>query len=96
MDPIFYSKQNEEDNVGFEFVKEFHNITKKHMINTINSQKRWSLQNNKSELSYKVEKVCHICGEPFLKNAKVRDHCHFTSKYREAAHSDCNLKCGFS
>ena len=24
---------------------------------------------------------------------KVRHHCHFTGKYRGAAHNDCNLKC---
>ena len=23
---------------------------------------------------------------------KVRDHCHYTAKYRGAAHSNCNLK----
>ena len=23
---------------------------------------------------------------------KVRDHCHYTGKYREAAHSICNLR----
>ena len=23
---------------------------------------------------------------------KVRDHCHFTSKYRGAAHNNCNLR----
>ena len=27
------------------------------------------------------------------KYCKVRDHCHYTEKYRGAAHSICNLKC---
>ena len=24
---------------------------------------------------------------------KVRDHCHYTGKYRDAAHDICNLRC---
>ena len=34
-------------------------------------------------------------GKKFAANKnyqKVRDHCHYTSKYRGAAHSICNLK----
>ena len=38
-------------------------------------------------------KVCHICLEGFkIKDRKVRDHCHYTGKYRGAAHSNCNLQ----
>ena len=42
---------------------------------------------------------CYICGKVILKKLSksisyriVRDHCHYTSKYRGAAHSACNLK----
>ena len=36
---------------------------------------------------------CHICFKSFREgNQKVRDHCHHSGKYREAAHSLCNLQ----
>ena len=43
--------------------------------------------------------MCHICEQDLLvfektgEIFKVRDHCHFTGKYRGAAHNQCNLKC---
>ena len=42
---------------------------------------------------YKISKRCYICFEPFReKNPKVRDHCHYTGRYRGAAHRNCNLQ----
>ena len=50
---------------------------------------------------YESQKVCYICKRGFCydKNKKefkiyqkVRDHCHFTGKFRGAAHSLCNLR----
>ena len=41
------------------------------------------------------ETKCWICNGEFdddVKNGKVRDHCHFTGRYRGAAHNSCNLK----
>ena len=41
-------------------------------------------------------KVCYICKKEFdnnnKKQQKVRDHCHYTGKYRGAAHNICNLR----
>ena len=34
---------------------------------------------------------CWICGE-YLGNDRVRDHCHYTGRYRGPAHNSCNLK----
>ena len=49
--------------------------------------------------SHKAAKKCFICQKCFKKEdkedfkmRKVRDHCHYTGKYRGAAHSICNLK----
>ena len=37
--------------------------------------------------------TCHICFKEFkLNDPKVRDHCHYTGKYRGPVHSICNLR----
>ena len=49
--------------------------------------------------------MCYICTKEFItsgtiessslegnKRYKVRDHCHYTGKYRGAAHNICNLR----
>ena len=51
---------------------------------------------------YEEQKKCHICQKEFCydKNEKktfeiyqkVRDHCHYTGKFRGAAHSIFNLR----
>ena len=43
---------------------------------------------------HEAAEKCHICLKEFndRRNRKVRDHCHYTGLYREAAHNDCNLK----
>ena len=53
------------------------------------------------EETYENQKICHICEKEFCTEEnnkkefktmqKVRDHCHYTGKYRGAAHSNCNL-----
>ena len=52
----------------------------------------------KEEKNHNKQKVCHICRKEFntddsdKKYHKGRDHCHYTGKYRGAAHDICNLR----
>ena len=42
--------------------------------------------------SYENQKFCHICRKLFTKDdKKLKDNCHFTNKYRGAAHNECNM-----
>ena len=42
---------------------------------------------------YNEETRCWICKGEFDENEeKVKDHCHYTGRYRGAAHNECNLK----
>ena len=48
---------------------------------------------NEENVEFITAKECHICFKKFSpKDRKVRDHCHYTFKYRGAAHSSCNLR----
>ena len=50
---------------------------------------------NKQWKRYKSASKCHICYKSFnVKDPKVRDHCHYTGKYRGPAHMICNLRYG--
>ena len=48
--------------------------------------------------SHRKQKSCHIRKKEFStdhndkKCFKVRDHCHYTGKYRGAPHNVCNLR----
>ena len=51
------------------------------------------LLTNEENKSYRKQKVCYICKEEFsIDDDKVRDHGHYTGKYRGAAHNICNLR----
>ena len=46
----------------------------------------------KEEEKFQLTNNCWICDKLFdVEDDKVRDHCHITEKYRDAAHWSCNV-----
>lgn len=44
------------------------------------------------EIFFDIANKCHICGVYYNENdVPVRDHCHLSGRYRDSAHSNCNL-----
>ena len=44
------------------------------------------------EEQFNQASICWICGNLLNIKDRVRDHCHYTGRYRGAAHNHCNLK----
>ena len=75
---------------------------KEHTMKIINYEEKEVIPLTAEEnKSYEEQEACHICKERFCpdksyesyKNRKkVKDHCHYTGKFRGAAHSICNLR----
>ena len=84
-----YIKENEEDPDPIDVflswleadVKIISELGNKPMKITKKEQEQFSQASN-----------CWICGNLLNLHDRVRDHCHFTGKYRGAAHNRCNLK----
>ena len=73
---------------------------KEHAATIINYEKKEMMPLTKEEKkTHNMQKVCYICKRAFStddnnkKYLKVKDHCHYTGKYRGAAHNICNLIC---
>ena len=70
---------------------------KEHATKIINYEKNEMIPlTNEEKKLYRKQKVCYICKKRFStdneKNQKVRDYCHYTGKYRVAAHGIWNLR----
>ena len=75
-------------------MKKFCKNLRKHATKIINyEKKKMTALTIKEEINHNKQKICYIYKKEFdKKKYKVRDHCHYTGKYRGAAHNICNLR----
>ena len=85
---------------GKDCMKKFCKDLKEHATRIINYEKKKIIPLTKEEkINYNDQKICYICKKEFdtidkTKSSSLsRDHCHYTGKYRGAAHNICNLRC---
>ena len=100
----FDSKQNKHNFYrGKDCIKRFCSDLKQFGTKIINYEGKVMIPlTDKENKFYEEQEKCHICQKEFCydKNEKkkfklyqkVRDHCHYTGKFRGAAHSICNLR----
>ena len=84
---------------GKNCMKSFFLYLREHATKIINYEKKEMIPLTKDEKnSYRTSRRCYICKRKFStddsnkKYHKVRDYCHYTGKYRDAAHDICNLR----
>ena len=70
---------------------------REHVTKIINYEKKKMIPlTTKGKIYHNEQNICYICKKEFnnndKKNYKVRDRCHYTGKYRGAAHNICNLR----
>ncbi|XP_072028310.1 uncharacterized protein [Amphiura filiformis] len=93
-DPVVYTKRSEDEDVAQIFVERLEEDIRriyrrfKFPQNMVFDQRERAIFAESSD--------CHICKKPLTpldeENRVVRDHCHFTVKFRGAAHNKCNLR----
>ena len=91
---------------GKDCMKKFCEDLRIHATKIINYEKKKVIPlTTEEKINYNDQKICYICKKEidtidttkssFLErtsNYKVRDHCHYTGKYRGAAHNFYNLR----
>ena len=86
------------DLAGKNCMEKFCKNLKEHATKIINYIKKEMIPlTDRENESYERQKVCYIYKKEFSiddnkKYQKVKDHCHYTGKYRWHAHSICNLR----
>ena len=82
---------------GDDCMQKFCKDLRKHATKIINYEKKKMIPLTiKEKIYHNKQKICYICKKEFNNNdkkqQKVKDHCHYTGKYRGAAPNICHLR----
>ena len=88
---VLFRATQEDQDVGQMFVKKLEEEIKK-LLKRFDFRKKMIVL-EKDKKAFEEAICCWICEDEFDSfEKKVQNHCHFTGKFRGAAHSNCNLQ----
>ena len=92
MEPVLKRGENESENLGESFIVELISAVKKAHLSL--PKKEMDPLSRLDWKKFREAKHCWLCKNEFGDDnlRKVRDHCHYSGKFRGAAHQSCNLK----
>ena len=92
MDPVLKRAENETNQLPQDFIRELISRVKQAHLSL--PKKEMIPLNSEEWKKFRESEVCWLCKKKFGEKTlpKVRDHCHYTGKFRGAAHQSCNLK----
>ena len=88
--PVLHRAKNEEEEIGEKFVETLEEDIKRIHKFDFSTKMIFTAED---QCAFEKATICWICQGEFVESQKkVRDHCHFTGKFRGAAHNKCNLQ----
>ena len=88
--PVLFRAESEDEDISAIFVEMLERDIKRIQEKLDFSKKMIFSLKDKDD--FEKAEICWICQKEFGREKKVRDHCHFTGKYRGAPHVKCNLQ----
>ena len=86
-----YTIKSQDEDISKKFIKSLEKDVKK-IYKKFKFPKRMIFR-DEDKKDFKYAEKCYACGKEFKKEEeKVRDHCHYTGRYRDAACVSCNSK----
>ena len=91
---VQYTAKTNDENIPLYFIKSLSQMANR--LGEKYAESRPMVITEEEQALFNAATTCWVCGEETMdgdeKLRKVRDHCHFTRRYRGAAHNMCNLK----